>query len=197
MKTVIQILLALVFLLCACAPSENTVNTAIAQTQAAIPTDTPIPTATPIPFSAFDLEDLLIQQNDLPAGYSGAQVGNTAPEMFGGIPKADYIIYQQFQKNGESAGGVTVFLYESIQSVDKAYQVIAVGMGNTEPVAGDWEKGELVIFSISAINFTAIDVLYADCHSAVHIRLSDIDNKQHVINYAKRLNERLSPLVCR
>jgi hypothetical protein len=74
----------IVFIFCAlplvaCASSANAVNTAIAQTQAALPTKTPLPTTTPAPTTTLlpsptpdgriidiDPEKLLLQKSDLP-----------------------------------------------------------------------------------------------------------------------------------
>jgi hypothetical protein len=58
---------------------------AIAPTSTPTPTNTPIPSKTPtptptlIPIGDLDLSNLLVQTGDLPAGYTGAQIGNTLP----------------------------------------------------------------------------------------------------------------------
>lgn len=192
MKKLSALLLIALLLVTGCQPSESAIQTAVAQTQAAQPT------ATQIPFSEFDLEDFLIQENDLPAGYSGAQVSNSAPEMFNDIPKTDYTIYQQFQIGNKQAGGVGVFLYENKDSMERAYERIADGMGDTNAVERDWDKGELRVFSVTEpfiISF--VDLVFANCFAVVHIRLTDTDNDKDVITYAERLNKRLTPLVCR
>jgi len=91
----------------------------------------PTPTLTPIPLSALKLDQILIQSGDLPAGLSGAQIRDTAPAMFKDVPMADSTIYQQLARNGNSASGVAVFLYEDKSKVDKAYSKILGGMGQT------------------------------------------------------------------
>lgn len=194
--------LLVILLLIACSPSQEeiqaTVQASIAETQKAMPTETPVPTATPIPFSEFDLEDLLVQDNDLPAGYSGAQASNTAPQMFSSVPKPEYSIYQQFEKSGKQTGGVAVFLYDDLGKVDSAYKLLLDGMGKTEIVNGNWDKGNVVDYSIGmTITLDGVDLLFSHCHSVVHIRITGTRNKSNVITYAERLDKRLSSLVCR
>jgi hypothetical protein len=97
-----------------------------------VPTDTPTPvptdTPTPVPLSGIDLEPILIQSGDLPAGYSGAQVRSVLPGMFDGLPETDNSVYQQFEKDGGPAGGIAIALYESLDDQVKAYQIILDGM---------------------------------------------------------------------
>ena len=67
MRKTLPALIGLVFL-AACAPSQTSIQTAVAQTLAVIPTPTPIP------FSALQLDSQLIQPGDLPAGCVGGQI---------------------------------------------------------------------------------------------------------------------------
>lgn len=189
----IVLVLLIVLVLASCQPSQAAIETAIASTQVALPT------ATPIPFSEFNLEGTLIQENDLPAGYSGAQVSNFAPEAFKNVPKADYTISQQFEKNGQQNGSVTVFLYEDLTRQNNAYSTIAEGLTNERrSVEGEWDRGELVSINITfPLKLILIDMVFSQCHAVVHIRFTASDSENNMITYAERLSKRLTPIVCR
>ena len=157
------------------------------------PTDvpTPTPTATPIPFSELNLEDVLIQQGDLPPGVAGSQIRSHPPAMFNGIVKPDYEIYQLFEQNGEQVGGVAVFVYEDMNKVKEAYEFILEGMGGpsgTEPASLGDESA-----MVSIIGMT--DLVWRHCHSVVHVRMGD--TPESAVAYGERLMERLSGVVCR
>src|SRR6266542_3910846 len=69
-------------------PSSQSIQTALAQTQVAIPT------ATPVPFSALDLESVIITGGDLPAGYEASQIRSKLSDLSKAAPTPDYFISQ-------------------------------------------------------------------------------------------------------
>ena len=194
---------------CSSAPSGNAVQTAIAQTQAVLPTNTsvPIPTGTPtpipptmIPIADLDLSSILVQPNDLPAGYSEAQIRSTAPAMFNDIPESKNQIYQQFEHDGDAAGGVGVFIYDNQLDADNAYNTILDGMGDgTESVSNIGVRARMALMdmTLSGMNIQNSELLFYRCNTVVHIRMTDSSNPDYVISFAQRLDERLTPLVCR
>jgi hypothetical protein len=148
-----------------------------------------------------DLESILIQPGDLPAGYSGAQIREQAPEMFSKLPRADVSIYQQLAKNGDAAGGITVFLYSQSEHVSKAYSLIVSGFGTsednslfkkvTQPLPGIGE--ECTATSMEAKQpyiQNACDLAFVRSSAVVHIRMSNA-TEADIASYAKRLDKRL------
>jgi hypothetical protein len=205
-------LVAVLLASCSSAPSGDAVQTAIAQTQIAqptntlvpIPTNTPTPeptsTPTPIPLSELDLEPILVMPGDLPAGYSAAQVSSDPPAMFNDVPQPVNQIYQQFEQDNESAGGVAILVYDNQSDVDTAYNNLLEGMGETsKSVSGVGDRASAVSFDYSAVLAGAkgMDLLVSLCNTIIHTRITGSDNIDYLISYAQRLDERLTPLVCR
>jgi hypothetical protein len=207
-------LILCVSLLAACAPSQTTIQTAIAKTQAAwtptstfTPPPTPTPSPTPIPLSAINLEPILILPGDLPAGYSGAQIGEP-PEGYSDIKGYENAIYQQFESNGSSAGGVSIFLYESIDKRDSAYSLITDRFGISSndsgftvivgQLSGVGEKALYVTMetSISFFSIKVADLAFVRCHALVSIRMIDTLNVDYLSAYSIRLDKRLQSIAC-
>lgn len=210
----IIIIVASLFILAACRPSEAQIQaaleTSLAQTQAAIPaatqtptpepTPTPAPTPTLVPLSKIDLEPILIQPGDLPAGYTGAQVRKMAPEMFEELPPYEAVFYQQFEHEGDVAGGVTVFAFNEPKRLDLAYKKILSGFGeDSRTTTGLGDRASYVSHSTSllGIDFKFIDLAFSRCSYIAHVRFTDTDNLTEAKSYAVRLQERLDPLLCR
>lgn len=159
------------------------------------PAPTSLPTA--IPLSAIDLEPLLIQSGDLPAGITGAQVRDTPPKMFDGMPKAAKAIYQQFARGTDQIGGVSVFLYEKDTDRDQGYGFILGGMNTAQVTEGVGEQAVIAGPSketAAVLNFS--DLLLRRCRAIAHIRMTGKDTAEAVTAYAKRLDTRLSEVVC-
>ena len=164
------------------------------------PTNTQEPTSTPtrIPLSDIELEEILVKDGDLPAGYSGAQISDTAPEMFDNLPEAENTINQQLAKGGEQKGGVTVFLYDSQDNLDSAFFKIKTGFSEEKQLDTVGEKAFITYFSqdILGIKIQFGDLLFSRCNAVVHIRMTELSSEDSLIAYAKRLDKRLSELVC-
>lgn len=171
----------------------------------AIPTATPEPvppTSTPIPLSELDLEPLLIQAGDLPAGLSGAQVRDDPPMAFKDVPSGDNMIWQQFQRGQDPAGYVAVFVYEDAAQVDQAYEamkdMLVNGHAEESQDVGDrlhtdWYSS---MFSESMGGIDSAHGVFTHCHAAVFIQFHDTTDVAAVSAYAKRLDARLEPLIC-
>jgi hypothetical protein len=209
------IFLVIVLLLTACSSSDAAIQTAIAQTQIAIPTNTSVPSETPtqiptetpapsvtptlIPLDKIDLESLAIQEGDLPAGYSESQVRTILPEMFEGIPEPINGLYQQFEHDNEAAGGVSIIIYQAESTADKAYYQMQQGMGDDAKLfSGLGERAHITIINITMLGITmqTVDLLFIHCATIVYIRMSDTINTDYAVAYAERLDKRLSPYIC-
>jgi len=172
------------------------------------PTPTDTPTATPIPLSELDLEPLLIQPGDLPAGFSGAQIKDVAPSMFDDLPAAENTIDQRFERGGDTAGGVTVFLYGSTSKIEEAYALLMsieadyvallTDDMNVQTVTGVGEQAIVSVVSLSMGGFTleSSDLDFVRCSAVVHIRMVGVADIDTIRAYAKRLDKRLEPVVC-
>jgi hypothetical protein len=177
----------------------NTLETTDTPVYTLTPTPLPIPTATPIPLSDLQLEPLLIQPGDLPAGYQGAQVRDTAPQMFTGIPTAESIIFVQFEKSGDAAGFVVVFLYDDKTNIDRAYQFTVDSLGDSANSVEVGEKAMMVTFSdiVAGVHMELADLTFFRCNAVILIRMTKDINRDSIVAYAKRLDSRLKPVVCR
>lgn len=217
------VFLSLVFV--ACAPSQASISTAIAETQAAVPTQTPAPTSTvvptlaptptvtPIPLADLDLVPLLVQSGDLPAGVGTGQVLRGIDIVARGMPDADYAIRLQFSKDEEGLGAVTVWLYAKPEIVIEAYREQsgrlmelddfelvadigdhAVGVPPAVSAARALEASGLGSYMDSLIG----ELVFVRCHAVVHIALPySTGNLIPMASYARALDERLAPVVCR
>lgn len=186
---------------CSTAPSPAEIQTAIAQTQTAAPTETPVPTATQIPLVDIDLESILIQEGDLPAGYSGAQVRSAEgrrsdPEL----DKAVNSIFQQFSLEDESAGGVSVYLFETLADRDDAYNAIFAGLEEAEIInqvgenAIKWSVYVPLVGGLGAIEGSM--VVFVRCNSLVTVEMKRALDISGAISYAQRLDQRLQDDIC-
>lgn len=163
----------------------------------AAPTEVP-PTAipTPVPLADIDLEPFLIQSGDLPSGYDGSQVFNEAPAMFDKAPHPINAINQRFEHKDETAGGVSVLLYESTDDVKKAYDVVVDGLVD-DLIVQKPELGEGGVTSVIQIQkgLSFSEGAFHRCHAVVHVRFT-INDERAVESYLERLDKRLQPLVC-
>ena len=182
--------LLLALLVSGCDQSQDT--TAIAPIQTAQPTNIPETYADKIPFSEYHLEDYLIQDHDLPVGYSEGLVMENV-NVYPRLPRSDYVIRQQIKKNNHLGGVVTVLLFEDERRADLFYDELVSEMHDPSPVYYNWRKG--VINRESSSDSYYIDLLFGHCHLVVHIRLGETPEDQ-VIAYAERLFRRLDRIGC-
>lgn len=206
-------LILFTWLLAACSttPSGNALPNAKVQTEMARPTKTfvfnPTATPTPIPLDELDFSSILVQPNDLPEGYVGGQVTDGIPIYIDVRYKLPYQIHQEFEKNNENAGDVTVMIFNH-NDIGNAVFGIAYdmyGAGEVEHV----EEGMLLSKDLhssenrvnSPVNppakLTGMDLMFSRCDTVVYIRILDLENQDDIVSYAQRLDERLTPLVCR
>lgn len=141
-----------------------------------------------------DLEPLLIQPGDLPAGISAAQVRAELPQMFEGVPTPIKAIDQRFQDGVGNAGGVSVALYEGAADRDAAYDKLVKGMtSDAQAYTGVGERATSLTLDMV---IQATDVAFIRCHAVVYVRIVGSSDLTGAISYAKRLDERLKEVVC-
>jgi hypothetical protein len=154
--------------------------------------------STVVPLTALDLESLLIQPGDLPAGVIGSQVKDKAPPVFKDAPLPVKAIDQRFGlADGVTIGGVTVLLYDSPADLEKAYAVVIGGMGSSAyPSTEVGDKAR--IGGLTARTQRIAEVSFVRCHALVSVSLSETPQPDDdTLTYAQRLDKRLMPLVCR
>lgn len=179
-------------------------------TATATSSPSPTPSSTPLALDKIELEPLLIQSGDLPAGVSAAQVRTNLPEMFDGVSDPDNAIFQQFEMDGEAAGGVTVMLFSKPAALRQTYEEIADGMIVDEPTQGmsftnrsadvGDDQTEAVVTEIELTfgntNFVSSEIIFSRCFALVHIRMTGGVGIDAITAYAERLDRRLVGVVC-
>ena len=149
------------------------------------------------------LEALVIQDGDLPAGFRPAQVRDIPPSMFYGLPPWRLLLYRQLEHEGRGAGGVTIVYFHSPSDLDTGYEVIAEGMRVEDqangllyvasrplPIVGDRAliaAGEVLI---PLIRHTLGDIVFTRGDALVHVRLSHAA-VEGLIALARRIDARL------
>jgi hypothetical protein len=209
----LSFLLVAIILLTACAPSPEVIQKAIAKTQTALPTNTPTPTPihtpTPIPLSEINLDNILLLPGDLPEGYIVEPI--TGENPVGGLATGEEKrVCQEFEKKDTGSGFVCVDLFEETEKRDQDYnqtfERIFNQLGTVQEDLIDIEDigenrklirndmplgvGSRIIYS----NF----LFLVRCHAFINIYMVSDDKTESAIqSYAKKLDKRLSNVICR
>lgn len=157
------------------------------------------PTSTPIPYADIDLNAVMINLEALPADFSEG-AAKPMPVLYGAFPKSANEAYTPLVRNGKAAGGIAVFLFENPKDVESAYSALVYELG--EDVANQRGIGEKAAGANFAARLTNTNLLIADlafvrCGAVAHVRMEGFENLEAVTAYAKSLDARLQPLVCR
>jgi hypothetical protein len=212
MRSVFYLLiLALLLASCSTAPSENAVQTAIAQTQIAQPTETPtplpptpttIPTATVIPLKDINLSYVMFLPGDLPSGYEPSQIKSGVPGE--GVIN---IFVQEIAYKGERGGRVSVSIYDTPEQASSAYQQVISNQKNDstgfkqEAISDLGEKAfglQVYVPLIGGLSpIQGSFITFVRCNALVEAGLILAKNYSGLVDYAQRLDERISKLVCR
>jgi hypothetical protein len=158
--------------------------------------------------SDIDLASIVLQPGDLPSGYVGTKTKDRAPAAFKKLPKAKKIIDQRIKKGKEIIGGVTIFLYETSEEVERAYLTILKGFGkpgnDTVTRSAIWAIPDIgeratiskfeVIIEMIRHYFKSFELAFTRCHAVVNIQLDEINP---IIAYAKKLDQRILNSACR
>ena len=198
------ILFTLLFLLAACSPNANSIpsNSPASPAQTSLsnqPELKPWFADTPVAIDDLDLQALAILDGDLPPGYQGGQILDGLPKIFEGIPPTELAFYQLIEREGSGAGGVAILFFTGADRVSQAYDQLHQSMviEETESISGLGERSEVYIFYQAGVSFRFVDVLFERCGVVVHVRLGDTFNKDEAVSYAKKLDQRLSEVICR
>jgi hypothetical protein len=212
------IILSLVLSLVTCQPSAADIEKAISQTQTALPTPTTIPTPTIIPLKDINLSEIMFLPGDLPSGFEPGQIrlhGNEEYEI-----GAINMFHQDLTYHGEASlisfinpagegGTISVYIYETSEQALSSYLKLANSIdsilkpqtipGLGERAVGFENKSDLLSFSppyeSTMLSQMAL-VTFVRCNAMVEARLNLSEAFLGLIDYAKRLDERLIKLVC-
>ena len=187
-----------VFLLASCesVPTGNALLTAMAQpTKTFVFNLSDVPTQippTPIPLGDIDLESIILLPGDLPDGYTGAGVFDPIPDRFGGTQGVNEI-FQLLEYKSRPAGEVTIIVYDSEARSAITYDLILDDMYPTEEVKNLGEQAHIAIDHF----FMITELSFLRCNADVNVTMWSSTNREIIISYAQRLDERITPLVCR
>lgn len=156
-----------------------------------------------------DLEPLFVQPGDLPAGIVGQRAEDLMPTNFENDPPATTIQGLRFARDGRAAGSVAILWYTSVADGTQAFTRLttsvrddAVSAGNkAQPMTDVGEDALTARLSLASSTYgtsALAVVVFARCHAVVDIRMSERPDVTlaTVIAYAKRLDQRLSAVVC-
>lgn len=185
MKTLsIRLLIVLLFLT-ACQPSQDVPVEAMF-------TQTPASTATPVSISALDLSSVVFTEGDLPPGYTSEQINKDLGDLREVAPSPDAFFSQELSYNQQDGGSITLLLYEEETRIPQSYELIASAMPG--------QKKEVDIGEIGTITKTSADTVmltFMRCHAVLSIQLVGRATMEDTLSYAARLDQRVSPLICR
>lgn len=172
-------------------------------TETPVPTDTIIPTDTPtptrIPLSSIDLEPLFIQSGDLPGHLRAGQISDllmTQSIRLENLEAPANFLNQKFEheQSRRVGGSVIVYLYEDASEASKAYTQVKSGFspgGFGSEVQVDVGENSYGYWSTPQRH-----TIYTRCNAFVYVWMVDASESE-ILAYARRLDERLSPFICR
>jgi hypothetical protein len=144
------------------------------------------------------LPALIIQPGDIPARYQ-VFAARYPPQLYPGMPKFDAAYYYEIalasDKRNE-VGHITVVRFTGNTATEVAYGVIRESAlltdELTEPLGfGEWGRRT----SVAGTSEGWADVVFQRCNTIVHISLEPED-RETITEYARRLHERLQPVIC-
>jgi hypothetical protein len=188
-------LIFICLLLAACSPSAAQIQTAIAETQ----TSLPAPRSPGGPFASLNLQGLVILPNDLPAGCKTGQITHTrtAAHIYDqyDVPPPDNYIGVGLSCGTFFDGLVQVFVYQDLAGSANAYQNISTFLAGL--FKGGKENsvnlGDESLGVESALGEN--DLVVHHCHAVITV--DQIGEMASMTAYAKRLDSRLGPIVCK
>ncbi len=177
-------------------------GTACAPTPDPTPTASPIPTPTFIPMSQINLEPILIVDGDLPDDLvPDIVVRENAVGTAAELDRAEAVFTQYFLLEGGEGGGVSVFLFESLDDVQAAFGKVSTFMDAPLVYQLVGERARIENFFIPLVPdvepIQGSRLIFTRCHALSVIQFPRADDGEAMEKYGQRLDERLQPLVCR
>jgi len=149
-----------------------------------------------IPLSQIDLEDMILAP--LPEGYHSGGTSDNLSIL--DVPEPLEFVYQEFvRKDGKSAGGMRIYLYESKNDVKEAYEIEAETLTSISTSHEEiYPFGNNVIISSYTLGDVVVtDLVFSRCYAVVVIRMLDIPDEATIIDFGQQLDENISEYICR
>ena len=186
--------LLLIFLGTACAPIPN-------PTPTAAPTPTPVPDPTLIPISQVNLESLLVEDGDLPEDLVPDIITNeNAVGSADELNRAEAVYTQYFLLNEGEGGGVSVFVFESLDDVQAAFGKVSSFMDTPSAYYLVGEQARIENFLIPLMpDVPPIEgsrLIFSRCHALAVIQFPRAEDLGAMERYGQLLDGRLQTLVC-
>lgn len=181
----------------ATAAPAATATPAPTATSEALPTATAAPTSAPL--GEIDLGPLLIVEGDLPENLDGelVQYGETFRFDREEVVAPDNLVSQQFYdtETERVGGGVAVYVYEDETAASQTFGAIA---GEMSGLAGQFSEFRDDVGERARLENDGNDNLHLAwlrCHAFVEVFMQT-PREFDIVNFAQRLDERLTPVVC-
>jgi hypothetical protein len=177
-------------------------GTACAPVTSPPPTASPVPAPTFVPLSQIDLEPILVVDGDLPADLvPDIIVRENAVGSADELDRADAVFTQYFLLEGGEGGGVSVFLFESLDDVQAAFGKVSTFMDKPLVYFLVGEQARIESFFIPLVDdvppIQGSRLIFSRCHALGVIQFPRADDGEAMERYGQRLDGRLQPLVCR
>lgn len=177
----------------ACGQAEVQLPTAIYR-----PTSITMPTADISP-EDLAMIDLLIQEGDLPDGWTRGDKMDEAPGTFANIIGTQNVIAQGFDKpGGDTVGFVTVLFFDNVVSRDIGYDDIVdmFKLDAFELFRLDNLGEKATASKFLSQTFVGVELVFARCTADVYILIFSQRDLNVITRYAKRLDDRLQDVIC-
>ena len=197
-------LLAAILWFSACAPSPEAIQKTLTQSQTALPTLSPTPS--PIPLSEINLDNILFLPGDLPKVFIFKSIieETSSNERVPGQIKR---IVLELTKQDGGNGVVSISLFEDTEKRDQKFsQSIELYSNTLETKSEDLidlegigEYGKLFRNDTPPGTGLSISFLFfVRCHASVSMDIVGNNETDSIIqSYAKKLDERLTSVICR
>jgi hypothetical protein len=197
-KIAFLLVIAIAIVFTGCQPSAEDIEKAIAQTQAAAPTETPIP------LQDIDLSQIMFMPGDLPAGYEPSQIRSEG--VYGATLESGSIngFHQDVVFQGDYGGKVSVYLYatheEAVNLFDQLIPELDISDFKAEEINGIGEKALGQNFNMPLIGgldpIQTATVAFIRCNAVFVADFKQSSSYSGLVDYAKNLDGRLLKLIC-
>jgi hypothetical protein len=184
------VLFTLLLASCSASPTARQVQSTAVSSQTS---------STSVPLSDVNLDDILLNPGDLPPEYIGQQISHNPPAIFESVQEVVQVVQQPFEVGKYPSDGITIFLFSSPTDLDSAYKRVTeiISIGALEPLSEVGEKAVIQEEGQGVFLVTSVQVVFIRCHALVYIQLFASDATTDLAtSYAKKVDKRISPLVC-
>jgi hypothetical protein len=159
----------------------------------------------PVSIAEIDLEQILLQAGDLPAGYSRGQSQTSLPDFLEGQAYApDNVILQQLQYNGIHGGTILVVLYKDPLRSQITYDLINQMLdkvSNQILTKESVSTNPQITYASYQINFLSFEIAHGEgvtfqkCNFAGLINTTGNADRSGWIAYTESLSQKLSDVL--